>query len=104
MLLFKDYNSSEYLTRVIPYTAELNQFQRSLNGINVNGGGDIPEAVYEGLYDAAVKFSWEADSRLIILIGDAPPHLRQKGKISMEMAKAAAVERGIKVHAIILPQ
>ncbi|MDR2701963.1 MAG: VWA domain-containing protein [Spirochaetaceae bacterium] len=104
MLLFKDYTHSEYLTRVVPYTADLNQVQRSLNGITVNGGGDIPEAVYEGLYDAAVKFNWEADARLIILIGDAPPHLRQRGKISKEMVKTAAAERGIRIHTIILPQ
>jgi hypothetical protein len=104
MLLFKDYINSEYLTRAIPYTADLNQVQHTLNGITVNGGGDIPEAVYEGLYDAAVKFNWGAEARLIILIGDAPPHLRQRGKISKEMVKTAAAERDIRIHTIILPQ
>jgi len=104
MILFKDYINSEYLTKVIPYTTDLEQVQRTLNGITVNGGGDIPEAVYEGLYDAAVKFTWEADIRLIILIGDAPPHLHQRGKISKEMVKTAAAEQGIRIHAIILPQ
>ena len=103
MLLFKDYYE-EYLTKVVPYTTDLNQIQRTLNGITPRGGKDIPEAVYEGLYDAAVKFTWEAEKRLIILIGDAPPHLRQRGKISKEMARDAALERNIQIHAIILPQ
>ena len=103
MLLFKDYNE-EYLTKVVPFTADLNQVQLTLNGITPSRGGDIPEAVYEGLYDAAVKFTWEAEKRLIILIGDAPPHLRQRGKISKEMARDAALERNIRIHAIILPQ
>ena len=103
MLLFKDYYE-EYLTRVVPYTTDLNQVQHTLNGITPRGGGDIPEAVYEGLYDAATKFTWEAEKRLIILIGDAPPHLRQRGKISKEMARDAALERNIQIHAIILPQ
>ena len=103
MLLFKDYYE-EYLTKVVPYTTDLNQIQRTLNGIDPRGGKDIPEAVYEGLYDAAVKFTWEAETRLIILIGDAPPHIRQRGKISKEMARDAALERNIQIHAIILPQ
>ncbi|MDR0448304.1 MAG: VWA domain-containing protein [Treponema sp.] len=103
MVLFKDYNE-EYITRVIPFTADLNQVQRSLNGINIRGGGDIPEAVYEGLYDSAVRFTWEAEKRLIILIGDAPPHLRPRGRITKEMVQAAVAERNIRIHALILPQ
>ena len=103
MLIFKDYYE-EYLTKVVPFTGDLNQIQRTLNGVVLRGGKDIPEAVYEGLYDAAVKFAWEAETRLIILIGDAPPHLRQRGKISKEMAQQAVAERNIQVHPIILPQ
>ncbi|GHV84432.1 hypothetical protein AGMMS50230_00400 [Spirochaetia bacterium] len=103
MVLFKDYNE-EYITKVIPFTANLNTIQQRLDEIIPRGGKDIPEAVYEALYDGAVKFSWEAESRLIILIGDAPPHLRQRGKISADMARNAAAEQNIQVHTIILPQ
>jgi Mg-chelatase subunit ChlD len=103
MLLYKDYYE-EYLTKVVPFTSDFSQFQRDLNGIVPRGGKDIPEAVYEALYDGAVKFPWAAESRLMILIGDAPPHIRQRGKISKEMSQQAAAERGLKVHAIILPQ
>ncbi|MDR2768072.1 MAG: VWA domain-containing protein [Treponema sp.] len=103
MVLYKDYYE-EYLTRVIPFTENFDLFQRSLNGIQVRGGRDIPEAVYEALYEGVIKFSWEAESRLIILIGDAPPHLRQRGKISKEMTYQAAAERGLRLHTIILPQ
>jgi len=103
MLLFKDYYE-EYLTKVVPFTGEITQIQQTLNGITARGGKDIPEAVHEALYDAAVKFPWEAETRLIILIGDAPPHLRQRGKISPEMARSAAAEKGIRIHSIILPQ
>ena len=103
MVLYKDYYE-EYLTKVVPFTTDLNQVQRTLDGIVPRGGKDIPEAVYEALYDGAVKFRWEAESRLIILIGDAPPHIRQRGKVSAAMARSAAEERGIRVHTIILPQ
>ncbi|MDR2964527.1 MAG: hypothetical protein LBU88_02000 [Treponema sp.] len=103
MVLFKDYYD-EYLTRVIPFTTDFTRFQRDLNAIRVRGGGDIPEAVYEALYDGAVRFTWEAESRIIILIGDAPPHPRPRGRITKEMAENAANERNIQVNAMILPQ
>jgi hypothetical protein len=102
MVLYKDY-FDEYLTRKIAFTADFSRFQTTLNGIQPRGGRDIPEAVYEALY-TGTGFPWEAESRLMILIGDAPPHLRQQGNVSKEMVENAAKEKGIKVHAIILPQ
>jgi hypothetical protein len=103
MVLYKDY-FDEYLNRVIPFTGDFDQFQQTLNAVRVGGGRDIPEAVYEALYEAAVQFPWEADAKLIILIGDAPPHPRQRGDISKDMVNDVVEERGITVHAIILPQ
>jgi len=103
MVLFKDYNDL-YLTRIVPFTADFTRFQNDLNAIRVSGGLDIPEAVYEALYDGAVRFEWEAESRIMILIGDAPPHPRPRGRITREMADNAVNERNITVHAMIMPQ
>ncbi|GHV86825.1 hypothetical protein AGMMS50255_1210 [Spirochaetia bacterium] len=103
MVLYKDY-FDEYLTKVIPFTKDIDQFQRTLDSIRAGGGRDIPEAVFEALYDGAVKFPWEAESRLMVLIGDAPPHPRQRGSISKDMVNQAAMERNLQVSAIILPQ
>ncbi|MCL2802268.1 MAG: VWA domain-containing protein [Treponema sp.] len=102
MVQFKDYHN-EYLTRVTQFTSNFEQFQRNLNAIRVGGGGDIPEAVYEALYDGATRFTWEAEARIIILIGDAPPHPRPRGRITKAMVDSAVDERKIKVHAMILP-
>jgi hypothetical protein len=102
MVLYKDYYD-EYLNRIVPFTRDFEAFQKNLASIQVRGGGDIPEAVYEALYAGASKFSWEAESRLMILIGDAPPHPRQRGRISKAMADEEVEKKGIKVHAIILP-
>jgi hypothetical protein len=102
MVLYKDYYD-EYLNRVIPFTGDFDVFQKNLNAIRVRGGGDIPEAVHEALYEGATKFAWEAESRIMILIGDAPPHLRQRGKISKAMVDEEMEKQDIKVHAIILP-
>ncbi|GHT97774.1 hypothetical protein FACS1894142_3030 [Spirochaetia bacterium] len=103
MVLYKDYNDS-YLTQLIPFTEDFEQFQKTLNNIRVGGGRDIPEAVHEALYDGATQFPWEAESKLMVLIGDAPPHPRPRGTITKEMVDQAVIERDIKVNAIILPQ
>ena len=103
MVLFKDYNDT-YVTKTVPFTNNFSRFQNDLNAIRVSGGFDIPEAVYEALHDGATKFTWEAQSRLMILIGDAPPHPKPRGKITKEMTDIAIKERGITVHAMILPQ
>jgi len=103
MVLFKDYNDI-YLNKIIPFTDNFHEFQNELNAIRVTGGGDIPEAVYEALYEGAVKFDWNAQARLMFLIGDAPPHPRPRGKITKEMVDKAVREKEIKVHSMILPQ
>jgi hypothetical protein len=103
MVLYKDYYDI-YLTRVIPFTRDFARFQMELNAIRVGGGGDIPEAVYEALYNGATRFSWEAESRVMILIGDGPPHPKPRGKITKEMSENPAKEKNIKVNAILLPQ
>jgi Mg-chelatase subunit ChlD len=104
LVLYQDYTQSAYLTRIIPFTDNLNDFQRVLNGVQVGNGGDIPEAVYEALYEGLLRFSWEAEAKCIILIGDAPPHPRPKGKITKDMVFETAAEKQIQIHAIILPQ
>jgi hypothetical protein len=103
MVLYRDYND-DYLNRVIPFADNFDIFQRNLNAVRVGGGGDIPEAVYEALHAGATKFPWEARSRIMILIGDAPPHVRPRGRITKQMADIEAASRDIKIHAIILPQ
>jgi hypothetical protein len=40
----------------------------------------------------------------MILIGDAPPHSYQKGKVSEAMVIKAADDRSLRINAIILPQ
>lgn len=103
MVLYKDY-FEEYLTKVIQFQDTLEPAKRVLQGIKPRGGRDIPEAVFEALYVGLNSFSWEADSRIIILIGDAPPHPRPRGKVTPEMVFADAQKYSVEIHTIILPQ
>jgi hypothetical protein len=103
LVIYRDYGDA-YITRITPFTNDLAAFQKTLNGVRAAGGRDIPEAVDEALYDAATKLSWAAPTKIIILIGDAPPHPIPRGDITEIMAIEAARERGIRINAIILPQ
>lgn len=107
MVLYRDYKDL-YITKVIPWTSDLNIFQRALNAAQAGGGGDTPEAVHEALYDGITKFVWRETSprsvrRIVILIGDAPPHLQPRGDITETMVIDAARGANVRVNSIILP-
>jgi len=103
MVFYKDY-FDEFMNKVFPFTRDFDALQKSISGVRVSGGGDIPEAVYEALYAGATKLSWEADKKIMILIGDAPPHPRPRGAITKQMVDKETSNRGIELHAMILPQ
>jgi Mg-chelatase subunit ChlD len=104
-VFFKDYQEL-YVTRPVAFTGDLAVVQKTLNKIEVSGGRDIPEAIYEALYDGAVKFDWQGKHRMIILVTDAPPHPTPRGKvkIGLDDALKAARLRNISINAVILPQ
>jgi hypothetical protein len=60
--------------------------------------------VHEALHAAALSFPWAAEERIVILIGDAPPHPRPRGSITKEMVDKAAIEKDLRLNVIILPQ
>jgi len=44
-----------------------------IDKIKVTGGGDYPESVYDGIYEAFQEGFWQSNSkRIVILLGDAP--------------------------------
>jgi hypothetical protein len=103
MVLYKDYYD-EFINKVFPFTRDFDALQKNISGVRVGGGGDIPEAVYEALYAGATKLSWEAEKRIMLLIGDAPPHPRPRGSITKQMVDSETLNRRIELHAMILPQ
>ena len=103
LLYYRDY-MEEYLVKPFPFQHDLDAIQSNIDAVRVLGGRDIPEAVFEALYSGIHSYDWQADSRLIILIGDAPPHPRPRGKITPEIVYQDAQARGIEINTIILPQ
>jgi hypothetical protein len=71
---------NSFVFQVYAFTANLAQAQKSIEKLKPNGGGDGPEAVYDGLRAACTELKWRQHShRLAILVGDAPPHGWQRG-------------------------
>ena len=103
IVFYKDY-MEQYVTRTVPFEPDLSTAQKVLDSIRVFGGRDIPEAVYEALYAGVHGFPWAAESKMIVLIGDAPPHPRPRGSVTKEMVYRDAKAFGVELHTIILPQ
>lgn len=66
---------STFITNVIDLTQDFPVFKENLKKITAKGGGDEPEAVIDGLYDALNTIKWRSSSeKFIYHILDAPPH------------------------------
>ena len=73
--LYRDHPSEEptFVTAVCDLM-EVEKIQEKISKIHVSGGGDFPEAVFDGIIDGISSMSWRDGSRRIaFLIGDAPP-------------------------------
>jgi len=102
MVFFKDYYD-DFMTRLVPFTEDFDALQTGIDGVRVGGGGDIPEAVHEALHAGATGLSWQGQTRIMILIGDAPPHPRPRGRITRQMVDTEIARQGIELHSIVLP-
>jgi Mg-chelatase subunit ChlD len=61
-------------------TTDVTRLEEFLRGTEAFGGGDIPEAVYEGLQTAINEEHWSQGTvKVIIVFGDAPPHPENDG-------------------------
>ena len=83
-----------------PLTNRLRDLEPGLTRITADGGGDIPEAVLEGLTDAVRNNPWSTRpkgvNKVVILIGDAPPH-EQTIPACVDLVKKAAAT-GVRTH------
>jgi hypothetical protein len=95
---YRDHPPQEmsFVTRHYPLTSDLGEMRKVINGLRADGGGDYPEAVYDGVCEAAVLTEWRAHScRFIMLVGDAPPHGYAPPRVTDETAVTArATGRG----------
>jgi hypothetical protein len=72
-----------------------------LGRLRAAAGGDEPEALNESLSVAVNDIAWRGPgtTRLVVLIADAPPQMHRGGPY-YDQTSAAALARGIRLHAV----
>ena len=95
----------EYVTRTWDFTSDVDRFSSYLSKVEAGGGGDIPESVNEGLREAINLQGWADNStgrrlRLVVLVGDAPPHIDYANDTPYPVLLSQAVARGIKIFPV----
>ena len=72
-----------YVTRVYDFTGKIKDVHSEISRLRPSEGGDTPEAVADGLFDARTKLSWDKEAyKVLLLVGDAPPHGRLYNSLS----------------------
>jgi uncharacterized protein YegL len=92
----------EYITRIFPFTTDVQKFQSDLSSLSAGGGGDNPESLNAALHDAVHGVDWRGDDtiKLIFLVSDAPPHLDYPDDYDYAVEMAEAARRGIKIYSL----
>jgi len=93
----------EYVTQRIELTADIQDLYARLLEFRARGGGDWPESVNEALHEGITKLSWTQGpevSRIVFLVGDAPPHMDYAQDVKYPQALKIARERDIVVNAV----
>jgi Mg-chelatase subunit ChlD len=100
MVLYKDIGD-EYDTRVVPLTADLEEFREALELVEASGGGDTPEDLQAALERTLKEIAWDPDGvRLGFIITDAPPHLNYGQEYTYVDASRDARSNGIKLFSV----
>jgi hypothetical protein len=100
MVLYRD-RGDEYITRVTPFTGDIQHFAGQLKSVAAAGGGDYAEDIHEALRVTTSDLDWRTGAaKLAFLLGDAPPHLDYGRNFTYLDFMRIAAERGIKVTAI----
>lgn len=104
LVAYRD-RGDDYVTRQWDFTSDIGQFSANLANVEAGGGGDIPESVNAGLHDAIHLQGWADNStgrhlRMIVLVGDAPPHLDYANDYRYPQLLNEAAANGIKIFPV----
>ena len=98
LVLYRD-TGDQYVVRSFDFTTELASFRANLAAQAATGGGDMPEAVDQGL-DAAIRLGWRdgPTARMVFWIADAPHHAGLENKVVS--ALGVAVSKAIHIYPV----
>jgi len=102
LVAFRD-KGDAYVTKVIDLSSDLDSMYVQLMDFDAAGGGDTPESVNQGLYDAVHRVTWSQGQdfyKVVFLVGDAPPHMDYQDDVKYPDIIKAAHQKGIVINAI----
>ena len=89
----------EFEAKFWDFTTSVPTARDRLWTLTADGGGDSPESVHRGLLAAYTKLKWiENHTRVLVLIGDAPPHVGLGGTCAEYARKGK--QAGVTTHVI----
>lgn len=100
-VLFRDENE-RYITKKIDFSDDPIAIAREVKYFAAFGGGDKSEPIYEALHEAITQFDYKAQTKMILLITDAPSKVI--GNATLESTDKLIKDMKIKVETMILPR
>ena len=96
LVAYRD-RGDDYVTQVTDFTGDVGRFQKVIDKLEADGGGDTPEDLQQALADGMHKLSWRKDGiRVGFFISDAPPHTDYGQDFNYREAMRESLRRGIK--------
>ncbi len=96
LVAYRD-RGDDYVTQPYDFTRDVGAFQRVLDKLEADGGGDTPEDLQAALDDALHKLSWRDDAlRLGFVVADAVPHTDYGQGFTYREAMRESHKRAIK--------
>ncbi len=98
---YKD-RSDPFVTKVYPFSTDLQGFAAKVSKIQASGGGDTPEDMNAGVHTAVTQLQWSDESvaRMAFVIADAPPHLDYQDGADYAKDMKTASHRGIQLFTV----
>ena len=104
-LVFYRDKGDAFLTKIIPLSKDLDDVYEQLMAISADGGGDTPESVNKGLYDALVGMQWSKNPKTyksIFLVGDCPPHMDYQDDVKYYESCKIATKLDVVLNTILM--
>jgi Mg-chelatase subunit ChlD len=103
LVAYRD-RGDDYVTQVLPLTEDLDKVYTTLMNYEADGGGDTEEDVRTALAAGLNNSGWSPEAsnltKIIFLVGDAPPHDDYDDATDTLVTASNAVQRGIIVNTI----
>lgn len=100
LVAFRDLHD-DYVTKIFPFTDDIDKVVRDISDLNAHGGGDAPEAVASALHASVHDLKWDSSSKtlkLLFVIGDAGP--TTKDRCDWRAEAKDAIASGIQINTI----